>query len=40
MSFDITDDPDPELGTKIAALHQRRYDNYPEVAQLVTDLGE
>lgn len=25
MSFDITDDDDPELGAKIAELHQRRY---------------
>ena len=40
MSFDITDDPDPEMGAKIAALHQRRYDGYPEVAQLVAGLGE
>ncbi|MGW4249378.1 Dabb family protein [Nocardia sp. NPDC004722] len=40
VSFDITDDPDPELGAKIAALHQRRYDSYPEVTQLVSDLGE
>ncbi|MFB8005949.1 Dabb family protein [Nocardia sp. NPDC056000] len=40
VSFDIADDPDPELGAKIAALHQRRYDNYPEVTQLVSDLGE
>ncbi|KAA8882063.1 Dabb family protein [Nocardia colli] len=40
VSFDIADDPDPELGAKIAALHQRRYDNYPEVTQLVADLGE
>ncbi|MFF2554582.1 Dabb family protein [Nocardia sp. NPDC058058] len=40
VSFDIADDFDPELGAKIAALHQRRYDNYPEVTQLVADLGE
>ncbi|MFD8492905.1 Dabb family protein [Amycolatopsis sp. NPDC059657] len=25
MSFDITDDDDPELGARIAELHQRRY---------------
>ncbi|GAA5093097.1 Dabb family protein [Nocardia iowensis] len=40
MSFDITDDPDPEMGAKIAALHQRRYDSDPELTRLVTDLGE
>lgn len=24
-SFDITDDPDPEIGTKIAKIHRRRH---------------
>ncbi len=40
VSFDITDDPDPEMGAKIAALHQRRYDQNPELTQLVSDLAE
>ncbi|KIH98042.1 stress responsive protein [Streptomonospora alba] len=40
MSFDITDDPDPETGAKIAEIHQRRYDTMPEIAGLVSDLGE
>ncbi|MCF4122592.1 Dabb family protein [Antribacter sp. KLBMP9083] len=39
-SFDITDDPDPEMGAKIAALHQRRYDSDATLTQLVSDLGE
>ncbi|MFJ5985749.1 Stress responsive A/B Barrel Domain [Lentzea waywayandensis] len=39
-SFDITDDEDPEMGAKIAALHQKRYDSDPELTQLVSDLGE
>ncbi|MFD4637312.1 Dabb family protein [Lentzea sp. NPDC058436] len=39
-SFDITDDEDPELGAKIAAIHQRRYDANPDVAGLVSDLDE
>ncbi|WP_433328275.1 Dabb family protein [Spirillospora sp. CA-294931] len=39
-SFDITDDPDPDIGAKIAALHQRRYDTIPDIAELVSDLGE
>ncbi|MFE8910511.1 Dabb family protein [Streptomyces globisporus] len=39
-SFDITDDADPEIGTKIADLHQRRYDEIPDVADLVSDLPE
>lgn len=40
MSFDITDDPDPGMGARIAALHQRRYDSDPELTKLVSGLGE
>ena len=40
VSFDITDDPDPEMGAKIAALHQRRYESDPELTKLVSDLGD
>ncbi|WP_433559465.1 Dabb family protein [Pseudonocardia xinjiangensis] len=40
MSFDITDDPDPEMGAKIAAIHQRRYDSTPDIAGLVSDLRD
>jgi hypothetical protein len=40
MSFDITDDPDPAMGAKIAAIHQRRYDTTPDIAELVSDLGK
>ena len=39
VSFDITDDPDPQIGEKIAALWQRRFDEYPEIANLVSDLN-
>ncbi|MCS7478008.1 Dabb family protein [Umezawaea endophytica] len=39
-SFDITDDPDPDLGAKIAEVHRRRYAGNPDVADLVSDLGE
>lgn len=39
-SFDITDDPDPEMAAKIAELHQRRYDSDPELVQLVSNLDE
>lgn len=39
-SFDITDDPDPDMGARIAELHQRRYDGDPELTQLISDLGE
>jgi len=37
-SFDITDDPDPEIGRRIAELHRRRYDGDPALTQLVRDL--
>ena len=39
-SFDITDDPDPELGAKIAAIHQRRFDAYPDLVELIDNLDE
>lgn len=38
VSFDITDDPDPEIHAKIAALHQRRYEQDPSLAELIRDL--
>jgi hypothetical protein len=37
--FDITDDEDPEVGAKIAELHQRRYAADPELAALVSSLS-
>ncbi|MGI5498930.1 Dabb family protein [Lentzea sp. CA-135723] len=40
VSFDITDDADPDLGAKIADIHRRRYAGNPDVADLVADLGE
>lgn len=40
MSFDITDDLDPDLGARIAELHKRRYDTMPDINKLVADLGE
>jgi len=40
VSFDITDDPDPEIGKKIADLHQRRFDEMPWVAELVGSLDD
>lgn len=40
MSYDVTDDLDPDLEAKINELHQRRYDNDAELTQLVSDLGE
>lgn len=39
MSFDIVDDPDPEISAKIAAIHQRRYQSQPDIAELVTEIN-
>jgi hypothetical protein len=39
-SFDISDDPDPEMGEKLAEIHQRRFDNLPDIAELVSDIGD
>ncbi|WP_206506119.1 Dabb family protein [Streptomyces chrestomyceticus] len=40
VSFDITDDPDPEAGKRIAALHQRRFDTDPELTALVSNINQ
>lgn len=40
VSYDITDDPDPEIGAKIADVHRRRFENVPDVAGLVAGLNE
>ncbi|RCG29183.1 Dabb family protein [Streptomyces diacarni] len=39
VSFDITDDTDPEAGRQIAALHQRRFDADPDLTRLVSELN-
>jgi len=39
-SFDITDDPDPEVGERIAGIHRRRFAGMPDIAELVSGLGE
>ncbi|WP_030160554.1 Dabb family protein [Glycomyces sp. NRRL B-16210] len=39
-SFDISDDPDPELAAKIAAIHQRRFDAHPDLVELIDGLDE
>ena len=38
VSYDTTDDPDPEIGDKIAALHARRYAEVTDVRDLVAEL--
>lgn len=40
VSYDVTDDPDPEIGAKIADVHRRRFENVPDVAELVAGLNE
>ncbi|QVQ52319.1 Dabb family protein [Spiractinospora alimapuensis] len=40
MSFDISDDPDPEFAEKIAAIHQRRFDAHPDLVELIDNLKE
>ncbi|WP_345409448.1 Dabb family protein [Nonomuraea salmonea] len=39
VSFDVTDDEDPEVAEKIAALHERRYAEDRALTQLVSDLA-
>ena len=38
VSYDTTDDPDPEIAAKIAALHTRRFEEITDVRDLVADL--
>ncbi|AFU03807.1 Dabb family protein [Nocardia brasiliensis] len=40
VSFDITDDPDPEVGARIAEIHRHRFENLPDIAELVSDLDD
>lgn len=38
VSYDVSDDDDPDLGEKIAALHARRYAQIADVRDLVANL--
>ncbi|OZM77517.1 Dabb family protein [Pseudonocardia sp. MH-G8] len=40
VSYDIVDDPDPEVGKQIADIHRRRFENVPDIAELVAGVGE
>ncbi|WP_031469664.1 Dabb family protein [Sciscionella sediminilitoris] len=40
VSYDITDDPDPEIRAKIAEVHRRRFEDQPDIAGLVSGLGD
>ena len=39
VSYDLTDDGDPQLGEKIAQVHRDRFAERPELRHLVTSLG-
>jgi hypothetical protein len=39
VSLDLTDDPDPAIGDKIAQVHSDRFVDHPEVLELVSSLG-
>lgn len=39
VSFDLTDDADPEIAEKIAKVHGDRFKDHPELLHLVEDLG-
>lgn len=39
VSFDVTDDEDPQIAERIAELHRRRFEEDPALAKLVSDLS-
>ena len=39
VSYDLTDDSDPEIGDKIRQVHASRFANDPELLGLIQDLG-
>lgn len=39
-SIDITDDPDPEIGAKIADIHRRRFAAHPDILSLVEAIDD
>ena len=39
VSLDLSDDEDPAIGDKIADVHSRRFEDHPEVLELVEGLG-
>jgi stress responsive alpha/beta barrel protein len=39
VSYDLTDDPDPQIGDKMAQVHRDRFAQRPELRRLVTSLG-
>lgn len=39
VSYDLSDDPDPQIGDKMAQVHRDRFAERPELRRLVTSLG-
>ena len=39
VSYDLTDDPDPQIGERMAQVHRDRFAERPELRRLVTSLG-
>ncbi len=39
-SIDVTDDPDTEIGEKIAAVHRRRFESHPDLLELVHGIDD
>lgn len=39
-SIDITDDPDPAMGSRIADLHRRRFEAHPDLLELVESVED
>ena len=38
-SYDLTDDPDPQIGEKMAQVHRDRFAERPELRRLITSMG-
>lgn len=39
VSYDLTDDPDPEIGEKMAQVHRDRFAERPELRDLIRNMG-
>lgn len=39
VSYDLTDDPDPQIGEKMAQVHRDRFAERPELRELIQNLG-
>ncbi|MBO0832975.1 MAG: Dabb family protein [Actinobacteria bacterium] len=39
VSYDLTDDPDPQIDDKMAQVHRDRFAERPELRELITSLG-